>query len=1196
MRSSKPGKTGRSLEEVLVMRKLKQASASTEWPEGTMKLPSLSMSASMPVGELLRHYGGGQQQQQHESGSSDNELIIKNLKEYCRALQGKVKTLETNLDGTVKAMQRELDETRKMANEKLEGQQRMIVKAMDEAHHAKAQLVQLARREEKWIQHHVNPGLTAGSTVLHAASVATDSSNTLVALGLGNLAPPKTPLEMVAINREERRRRADVAAAKQSAAAKASTLQSISNHMTELDMKVLHLKELFRHGDPLLERRLSATRIVAAARGFLQRRRTAAFQKGLREWKWARCKQVIWLMDMRVASKKQVTQKLEQVTMVRDVRILYKVYHKWVYMCKLTRPVRQQMYRRAHELGRAKDMLLLKRVFEALALVTVGGKSTKRANAARAELIQAIREELSAALIAKGEIGVVPVEEIERVLYKRVLLEFLERKRLLTMRNIWLNGLLKNAMWARANMKRANQQWTRVRAGRCFYAWTDWAYMVNAGLDRKRGSGPRRYEVRYNQKRIDQFARLRLKRYIFGPWRDYFRVQFSVRKCYQRSLARVVKATFAAWKGRTRVTRAMRIDAVDNWRGYSRLMTQLPFRAWASFVGGIKNRSAEQQRMVNSYLRWKWRQRINVIMKRWRHQALYGRLDGLYSRQMLITSLNEQKIMAAGLEKTLAAQTVEMDELREMTEKEIAKRKALEGRLAESVAEMHKQKMFFHHAEQELRRNEAIVESMATLNPRQIEHIKMLQPAFKFKTRKVHLPIDAGSDAAALSSGGDEAAAAQTGAEAGQGLGLEVGEEERLSRPPTAPQPSLQPQAQQKPQPQEQQGQQQHGGSEGRGGGAESPMASRPSSRLDSQSAHPSGPQGTPGAPPPSAGEAFAGTIVSFDAGASFGYGGFGLSQEDLILLDRVRWLVERFSVQPPKPVSVPTLTPAEEVRTLVETVVQVAPAVAVKPVENTDASSKKGRRKRGGDGDSDEESETTKGSSADSASAASVPASSEPQTKIVTTTAITWTPGAVTIPVRPPILPSSVPWVPPSDEPPTDLDPASDPASASASGSSSGSAPATGTNEAAASASTSASAGPYASVPPTEPKESGGAEPTSISTSSGAPGPEGSIDPAAPPAPVPEPAPVFVPDMTGKMFLGVMDFLVSGASRPSVFVLFFFCQSLISPFSLLPRTLENLQAMCRASPLKTSGTGSRLSWARGRDWWASPSPRRLPY
>jgi hypothetical protein len=295
---------------------------------------------------------------------------------------------------------------------------------------------------------------------------------------------------------------------------------------------------------------------------------------------------------------------------------------------------------------------------------------------------------------------------------------------------------------------------------------------------------------------------------------------------------------------------------------------------------------------------------------------------------------------------------------------------------------------------------------------------------------------------------------------------------------------------------------------------------------------------------------------VSFDASASFGYGGFGLSQEDLILLDRVRWLVERFSVQPPKPVSVPTLTPAEEVRTLVETVVQVAPAVAVKSVEDTDASSKKGRRKRGGDGDSDEESETTKGSSADSASAASVPASSEPQTKIVTTTAITWTPGAVTIPVRPPILPSSVPWVPPSDEPPTDLDPASDPASASASGSGSGSAPATGTNEAAASASTSASAGPYASVPPTEPKESGGAEPTTISTSSGAPGPEGSIDPAAPPAPVPEPAPVFVPDMTGKMFLGVMDFLVSGASRPPVFVLFFFCQSLISPFSLLPRTL----------------------------------------
>tara|TARA_B110000091_G_C13360193_1_gene287945 strand:- start:45 stop:212 length:168 start_codon:yes stop_codon:yes gene_type:complete len=51
-------------------------------------------------------------------------------------------------------------------------------------------------------------------------------------------------------------------------------------------------------------------------------------------------------------------------------------------------------------------------------------------------------------------------------------------------------------------------------------------------------------------------------------------------------------------------------------------------------------------------------------MKRWRHQAMYGRIDGLYTRQMLISSLNEQKIMSSGLEKFMASQTVEVDECR----------------------------------------------------------------------------------------------------------------------------------------------------------------------------------------------------------------------------------------------------------------------------------------------------------------------------------------------------------------------------------------------------------------------------------------------------------------------------------------------------------------------------------------------------
>ena len=68
--------------------------------------------------------------------------------------------------------------------------------------------------------------------------------------------------------------------------------------MTELDLKVVQLKEIFRQGDPLEERRVSVNKINACVRGWLQRIRYNSYKRGLREWKWLRCRQIVWLLDM----------------------------------------------------------------------------------------------------------------------------------------------------------------------------------------------------------------------------------------------------------------------------------------------------------------------------------------------------------------------------------------------------------------------------------------------------------------------------------------------------------------------------------------------------------------------------------------------------------------------------------------------------------------------------------------------------------------------------------------------------------------------------------------------------------------------------------------------------------------------------------------------------------------------------------
>ena len=99
--------------------------------------------------------------------------------------------------------------------------------------------------------------------------------------------------------------------------------------------------------------------------------------------------------------------------------------------------------------------------------------------------------------------------------------------------------------------------------------------------------------------------------------------------------------------------------------------------AWANHVKAVKNHDQEQLRICKAYVRWKWRQKVLLILKVWRHQALYGRVDGLYSRQMLLKTLAEQKFAANLLEKHMADQTLELEECRSVVSKEVEKRKGM---------------------------------------------------------------------------------------------------------------------------------------------------------------------------------------------------------------------------------------------------------------------------------------------------------------------------------------------------------------------------------------------------------------------------------------------------------------------------------------------------------------------------------------
>jgi hypothetical protein len=126
-------------------------------------------------------------------------------------------------------------------------------------------------------------------------------------------------------------------------------------------------------------------------------------------------------------------------------------------------------------------------------------------------------------------------------------------------------------------MKNAIYKHFSYLVGKCFVAWSEYVYMVALGLDRKRWPGPRKYEVKYNQKRVDNFSRLRLQRSVFQAWKGYFSIQYIVKRRFQKKLTEFMYGMFHAWAAVAHTQHRIRRGVYDSWKEYPRIMMIKPF-------------------------------------------------------------------------------------------------------------------------------------------------------------------------------------------------------------------------------------------------------------------------------------------------------------------------------------------------------------------------------------------------------------------------------------------------------------------------------------------------------------------------------------------------------------------------------------------------------------------------------------------
>ena len=271
---------------------------------------------------------------------------------------------------------------------------------------------------------------------------------------------------------------------------------------------------------------------------------------------------------------------------------------------------------------------------------------------------------------------------------------------------------------------------------RVFTPWAEWAFLNSQGLDRARWKAPGKLVVRYNQTAVDAFADRRVKKLFFRLWRPVAQRYVAAKKMRRRVISEFARRHLKEWKYVAIVQRNLIKWSVDEWKAYSRRLMESPFRMWFVWMDQRKRKRADQDRLIRAYKRTKHRKFLWNIVRGWRHQAVYGRIAGLYSRNDLMKSLTEQKQQCKQMEQEMATYVSNVNEMNKLLEQNTKRVKEMEVVVQKKENKARELRMAMHHCEQEMVKMQSLVESVQHVHPVVSKHIQDLQgEEFNFKFR-----------------------------------------------------------------------------------------------------------------------------------------------------------------------------------------------------------------------------------------------------------------------------------------------------------------------------------------------------------------------------------------------------------------------------------------------------------------------------
>ncbi|RHZ29830.1 hypothetical protein DYB37_011605 [Aphanomyces astaci] len=164
-----------------------------------------------------------------------------------------------------------------------------------------------------------------------------------------------------------------------------------------------------------------------------------------------------------------------------------------------------------------------------------------------------------------------------------------------------------------------------------------------------------RFPQYYNIRRIDFHYHRTMQRKHFIAWTSLHRRCKLVQKRFEKASLRMLLQLVRAWRLRATYQHRLRDATVREWNAYCVRVFKVqskvvPFQAWVLYILQRKQRHVTQDNLIRAFHRRQHRHTTYSFFRIWKHQTLFGHVEGIHSRVTLIQTLEQQKAYCLSLE------------------------------------------------------------------------------------------------------------------------------------------------------------------------------------------------------------------------------------------------------------------------------------------------------------------------------------------------------------------------------------------------------------------------------------------------------------------------------------------------------------------------------------------------------------------